>query len=170
MMTIAQTLSKTRGREIGLGFLYWLSFLIALEPGKVARATEAGVPLAWDHEVLRILGAAMLGALATPAVAFLMRRFPIEGDFVRRNLAVHGASAAAIALGLIVVSCVLAPLLNVGDTRPFLTALPDHLAANWMLLAFSVAGLTALLQATGELLLADAGHHLALAGVTKRQS
>jgi DNA-binding LytR/AlgR family response regulator len=146
-MTNARALSKIRGHEIGLGFLYWLSFLIALEPGNVARAIAAGAPLAWDHEVLRIFGAAMLGALATPAVAFLMRRFPIEGGFVRRHLAVHGASAAAIALGLVAASCALAPLVNVGDTRPFLTALPDHLAANWLLLAFSVAGLTALLQA-----------------------
>jgi DNA-binding LytR/AlgR family response regulator len=45
-----------------------------------------------------------------------------------------------------VASCVLAPLLNVGDTRPFLTALPDQLTANWLLLAFVVAGLTALLH------------------------
>lgn len=135
-----------RGQEICLGFVYWLSFLIALEPGKLARAAAAGVTLSWDGEVLRILTAATLGALATPVVAFLMRRFPIEGDFVRKHLALHGASAVAIALGLIVASCVLAPLLNVGDTRPFLTALPDHLTANWLLLAFVVVGLTALLH------------------------
>ena len=146
MMTIAQTRSKVLGHEIGLGFIYWLSFLIALEPGRVARALEAGAPVSWEGEALRILGAATLGALATPAVAFLMRRFPIEGEFLRKHLAFHGASAAAIALGLIVVSCLLAPALNVGDTRPFLTALPDHLAANWLLLAFVVAGLTALLH------------------------
>ncbi len=145
MKTTAQTLS-IRGHDIGLGFVYWLSFLIALEPGKVARAIEAGAPLSWEGEVLRILGAATLGALATPAVAALMRRFPIEGDFVRKHLVLHGASAAAIALGLIVASCVLAPVLNVGDTRPFLTALPDQLTANWLLLAFVVAGLTALLH------------------------
>ena len=146
MTTATRTRSTFRGREIGLGFLYWLSFLIVLEPGNVARATAAGVSLSWDGEVLRILGAATLGALATPAVAFLMRRFPIEGEVVRRHLAVHGASAVAIALGLIAMSCVLAPLLNVGDTRPFLTALPDHLAANWALIAFSVAGLTTFLH------------------------
>lgn len=145
MKTTAQTRS-IRGQDIGLGFVYWLSFLIALEPGKLARAAAAGVTMSWDGEVLRILTAATLGALATPVVAFLMRRFPIEGDFVRKHLALHGASAAAIAFGLIVVSCVLAPLLNVGDTRPFLTALPDHLTANWLLLAFVVIGLTALLH------------------------
>ena len=145
MKTTAQTLS-VRGHDIGLGFVYWLSFLIALEPGKVARAIEAGAPLSWEGEVLRILGAATLGALATPAVAALMRRFPIKGDFVQKHLVLHGASAAAIALGLIVASCVLAPVLNVGDTRPFLTALPDHLTANWLLLAFVVGGLTALLH------------------------
>lgn len=145
MKTTAQTRS-IRNHNIGLGFVYWLSFLIALEPGKVARAIEAGAPLSWEGEVLRILGAATLGALATPAVAALMRRFPIEGDFVRKHLVLHGASAAAIALGLIVASCVLAPLLDVGDTRPFPTALPDQLTANWLLLAFVVGGLTALLH------------------------
>ncbi len=170
LMTNARALSKIRGHEIGLGFLYWLSFLIALEPGNVARAVAAGAPLAWDHEVLRIVGAAMLGALATPAVAFLMRRFPIEGDFVRRHLAVHGASAAAIALGLIAASCALAPLVKVGDTRPFLTALPDHLAANWLLLAFSVAGLTALLHAIRSFYRGDRATHLGEAPVAHAKS
>jgi hypothetical protein len=136
------------GREIGLGFLYWLSFLIALQPGNVARAAAAGAALAWDHEVLRILGASALGALSTPAVVALMRRFPIEGDVVRRHLAMHGFGAFAIAFGLIAVSCLLAPLMHVGDTRPFLTALPDHLATNWLLLSFSIAGLTAFLHGT----------------------
>jgi hypothetical protein len=146
-MTHAHAIARARGHEIGLGFLYWLSFLIALEPGNVARAAAAGSPLAWDQEVLRILGASMLAALATPAVTGLMRRFPIEGQALRRHIAVHAASAGAMAFGLIALSCFLAPLVNVGDTRPFLTALPDHLAANWLLLAFSLGGLTAILHA-----------------------
>lgn len=150
-MSTATAPVRTGGREIGFGFLYWLSFLIALEPGNVARAIEAGAPLVWDREVIRILGASMLGALATPAAAALMRRFPIEGSAVRRHLAMHGASAIMVAFLLIVASCLLAPIAQVGDTRPFLTALPDHLASNWLLLAFSFAGLTAVLHATGFL-------------------
>jgi two-component system, LytTR family, response regulator len=135
------------GREVRFGFLYWLVFLIALEPGNMARAAAAGARLAWDQELLRIVGASLLGALATPVVVALMRRFPMEGNVIRRNLAVHGVGAAALAFGLITVSCLLAPLLQVGDARPFLAALPEHLMANWLLLAFSITGLTALLQA-----------------------
>lgn len=146
MTKTLQTLAGTRATEVGFGFLYWLSFLVALEPGNVARAAATGAALAWDQEVLRILGASALGALATPAVMALLRRFPIEGAALRRHLAIHGAAAAAIAFGLIVLSCALAPLAQVGDTRPFLTALPDHLTANWTLLAFSVAGLIAVAQ------------------------
>ena len=144
MTQTLQAFARSRATEAGFGFLYWLSFLIALEPGNLARA---GGTLAWEQEVFRILGASALGALATPVVMALMRRFPIEGAFLRRHLAVHGAGAAAIAFGLIVLSCALAPLAQVGDTRPFLTALPDHLTANWALLAFSIGGLIAVAHA-----------------------
>jgi len=146
-MTTASTRLPGIGREIGFGFLYWLVFLIALEPGNLARAAAAGTPLDWHQEVLRILCASLLGAFATPVVAVLMRRFPIEGHAFRRHLAVHGLGAASVAFSLIVVSCLLAPLAKVGDTRPFMAALPEHLIANWLLLAFSIAGLTAVLHA-----------------------
>lgn len=147
-MTTASVHLANLGREVRFGLLYWLVFLIALEPGNIARATAAGVPLAWDQELLRIVAAGLLGAFATPVVGALIRRFPIEGDAVRRHLAVHGAGAAALAFGLIAVSCLLAPLAQVGDGRPFLDALPEHLAANWLLMAFSITGLAALLHAT----------------------
>jgi two-component system LytT family response regulator len=146
-MTIASSRLPATGREVSFGFLYWLVFLIALEPGNVARAAAAGAPLDWGQEVLRILGASLLGAFATPVVAALMRRFPMEGAAVRRHLAVHSVSAAVLAFSLIAASCLLAPLAQLGDTRPFLAALPEHLMANWLLLAFSIAGLTALLHA-----------------------
>jgi hypothetical protein len=54
-------------REDGYGFLYWLAFLLVLEPGNAFRAIRAGQELAFDHEVLRILAAALLGAAVTPA-------------------------------------------------------------------------------------------------------
>lgn len=150
-MTTASTLPPsppTVSREVGFGFLYWLVFLVALEPGNMARAVAAGAPLTWDQELLRIVGASLLGALATPVVAALIRRFPLEGDAVRRHLAVNGLGAAALAFGLIAASCLLAPLAQVGDVRPFLVALPEHLMANWLLLAFSIGGLAAFLHAT----------------------
>jgi two-component system LytT family response regulator len=140
---------RSVGAVVGIGFLYWLVFLVALQPGVVTGLAEVGMFPEWRQEALRVLGASLLGALASPIVSLLTQRFPIAGMALRRYLAVHGLSAILIALGLIVASCLLAPLAQVGDTRPFATALPDHLAANWLLLAFSVAGLTAVLQAAG---------------------
>ena len=165
-MTTASTCLPRISREIGFGFLYWLVFLIALEPGNLARAAAAGTPLEWHQEVLRILGASLLGAFATPVVAVLMRRFPIEGHAFRRHLAVHGLGATSVAFSLIVVSCLLAPLAEVGDTRPFMAALPEHLIANWLLLAFSIAGLTAVLRSRHRLL--RGALPFAAAGVIRR--
>ena len=145
-MTTAFIQLAHMSREVRFGFLYWLVFLIALQPGNMARATAGGVPLALDQELLRIVGAGLLGALVTPAVGALVRRFPIEGSRVRRHLALNCMGAAALAFGLIAMSCLLAPLAQVGDKRPFLDALPEHLTANWLLLAFSITGLAALLH------------------------
>ena len=141
---MTKTIALDRSRELALGFLYWLTFLVALEPGNVLNAGGGVSPL---NEFLRIVGAALLGALSAPAVLALMRRFPIEaGAVCPRHLLVHGVGAAVLAFGLVATSCLLAPTFGVGDTRPFLTALPSHLQANWLLLTFCIlvfAGLAA---------------------------
>ncbi len=142
---MTRTIALDRSREISLGFLYWLSFLVALEPGNLLNF-RGELPL--GDEALRIAGASLLGALSTPVVLALMRHFPLEaGPRLARHLAIHGACAAAIAFGLIALSCVLAPLFQVGDTRPFLTALPSELAANWLLLVFCILAFAGLAQA-----------------------
>jgi hypothetical protein len=46
-----------------------------------------------------------------------------------------------LALAVITLSCLVAPLAGIGDTRPFWVALPYHLAANWLLLGFIMASL-----------------------------
>ncbi|MBP6012065.1 MAG: LytTR family transcriptional regulator [Alphaproteobacteria bacterium] len=143
-MDAHQNPSLARGREFGLGFVYWLTFLLVLEPGNLARA---GGALAWEGEVARIFGASLLGASATPVLLALMRRFPIQGRLLWRHTIVHALSAGGISFGLIALSCLLAPLMNIGDSRPFLVALPDHLAANWLLLAFCIAAFTAVAHA-----------------------
>ncbi len=132
------------GREIGLGFLYWLTFLLVLEPGNLARANGT---VALDQEAVRILGASLLGATSTPLLLALTRRFPIEGGKLWRHATIHSLGSAGISLGLIVLSCVLAAWLKVGDSRPVLVALPDHVAANWLLLAFCLAAFTAVAHA-----------------------
>jgi hypothetical protein len=148
---MTKTIALDRGRELALGFLYWLTFLVALEPGNVL---NAGGGMSLLNELLRIVGAALLGALSAPAVLALMRRFPIDaGAALPGHLLVHGFGAALLALALVAASCVLAPLFGIGDTRPFLTALPSHLQANWLLLTFCIlvfAGLAARTQRREE--------------------
>lgn len=134
-----QKLTPNWVRETGFGLGYWLLFLSALEPGNITRALGDGAALTWGHEASRILGASMLGALATPAVMSLVRRYPVTGEAFWVRVAMHAAAAIGGAFVLIVISCLLAPMFGVGDTRPFLTALPDHLAANWVLLSFSLS-------------------------------
>lgn len=130
-------------RETAAGLPFWFLFLMALEPGNVSDAAQSGNPLSWSQEAVRILGASLLGACTTPLVLALIRRFPIEGTKLWRHLTIHSLGSLGIALGLIVVSCLLAPLAQVGDTRPFVEALPDHVVSNWLLLAFVITALNA---------------------------
>src|SRR5262245_59168602 len=62
---------------LALGLGYWLAFLLALLPDNLHRAAHAGMAVSAGHEALRIAGAALLGALVTPAVWALTRRFPV---------------------------------------------------------------------------------------------
>ncbi len=119
-------------REIALGTVYWFVFLVALEPENLVRATH------WNLEAARMFGASILAGLATPLVMSLVRRYPVEADRLWRRVLLHSTSAMGIAFVLVAVSCVLAPMIGVGDTRPFLVALPDQIAANWLLLGFSL--------------------------------
>jgi two-component system, LytTR family, response regulator len=124
-------------RQVAIGFSYWFVFLVALNPGDL-------VSPAWDAEVLRLSLASVLGASAAPAVVMMARRFPVAGPLVWRHAVLHALSSMAMAFWLILVSCVLAPLFGIGDTRPVEVALPDHLAANWMLLTFTLAAFAAI--------------------------
>lgn len=135
---MSKAITRDRGREFALGYLYWLTFLVALGPDDLLSGAGA----------LRIALASALGAVSAPVALAVMRRFPIEvGPRLPRHLGINGASATAIAFLLIVVSCVLAPVFHLGDTRPFLIALPSQLAANWLLLSFCIVAFLGLMQA-----------------------
>jgi hypothetical protein len=129
---------------LGIGFLFWLVFLLSLEPGNIIRA---GANLEWSQEMTRILGASLLGSAATPLLLELVRRFPVEGTHWRRRVLLHAATSVAIAAGLIFVSCVLAGLFLPAEHRPFGLALREELVANGPLVAFCVAAFTALAHA-----------------------
>lgn len=95
-------------RKTGYGFLYWVAFLLVLEPDNVLRASQSGHPLALSHEVLRIIAAALLGASVTPILLTLTRRFPVLGPGRLRHALMHSAGAAGLALGLVLASCFVA--------------------------------------------------------------
>jgi hypothetical protein len=146
--TIDEGRALSLGREVGLGFVYWLVFLLVLEPDNILRIVQAGgSTFTWGEELLRILGACLLGAAATPLVLAMVRRFPIEGARWERNAGIQAAGGAAIAAGLVFISCVLADWMLPSEHRPFLVALGEELVSNWSLLVFCLAGLVAIAHA-----------------------
>jgi two-component system, LytTR family, response regulator len=134
-------------REIGFGFLYWLAFLLVLEPDNVLRMMQIGGGPGWGEEVARIAVASLLGGLASPLLFALVRNYPIEGTAIWRHAAIETAASVLISSLLIFVSCVLADWFMPSEHRPFLTALRDELIANWAPVLFSVAGFLAVAHA-----------------------
>lgn len=152
--------SPSLRRELGLGFLYWLAFLLLLEPGNLVSAIRGGVPLAWTQEVLRITGASVLGAAVTPVLFRLTRRLPIEGPRWWRRAAVHAACVVGLALGLIVVAQGLAAALLSGRDPRLTSPLTQELASNGALLVLCMTALTAMAHAARFLRRAEAERDL----------
>ena len=128
------------------GCLYWLLFVLVLEPDNLLRAWRLGHPLSLGREALRMMAAALLGAAATPIPLALTRRFPLAGDRLRRNLLIHLVAAALLALLLVVVGCVVAAWGFEGEALPSTRELSDQVTANWTLLVFVVCGFTLIVQ------------------------
>ena len=127
-------------RSFGCAFLYWIIFLLALEPGNVLHAMSMGHAIDFDEEALRIGGAALLGCSTAPVIFALSRRFPITGTRGWRSIAIHSAGAAALSFALIVVSCVLAAWVLMGESVPSVAEVRSQLAGNWVLLTFALCG------------------------------
>jgi hypothetical protein len=134
-------------RSAGYGYLYWLVFLLALEPGNVLRALNMGHTLQLDIEIARICVAALLGASVSPLLVALTRRFPLPGPRAWRNASVHAVGAVGLAFMLIVVSCFLAAWILLGDAFPTLADVSSQLTANWLLLVFAISAFTAISHA-----------------------
>jgi two-component system LytT family response regulator len=132
------------------GFVYWLVFLVILEPGNLVRASEAGVYLGVAHEALRMLGAASIGAMTTPALLSLSERFPPFGRNRLRNLLIQGLSVSGFALGLIAISCVLAAWAFSGTWLPTTDEVRWQLADNWSLLVYALAAEAAIASLLGN--------------------
>jgi two-component system, LytTR family, response regulator len=134
-------------RSAGYGYLYWLVFLVALEPGNVLRALNMGHTLQLEIEVARICVAALLGASVSPLLVALTRRFPLPGSRGWRNASIHALGAVGLAFVLIVASCFLAAWILLGDVLPTLADVSSQLAANWLLLVFAISAFTAISHA-----------------------
>jgi len=135
-----------RFRGAGCMFVYWIAFLLALEPGNILHALNRGHPLEFHIEALRIGVAALLGSTSAPLLMALARRFPLSGPQRRRNLSIHAASAVATSFVLIVMSCFLAAWILMSKPLATIPEIRGQLAANWLLLVFALGAFTVLIQ------------------------
>jgi hypothetical protein len=131
----------------GYGYLFWLVFLLVLEPSNVLHARRMGYTLQLDIEVARIGLAALLGASVSPLLVAMTRRFPLPGSRGWRNASIHAAGAIGLAFALVVISCFLAAWLLLGDALPTMDDVRSQLAANWFLLVFAIGAFTAISHA-----------------------
>ena len=131
-------------RGIGWASAFWFVFLLALEPGNLQHALSMGHELALDDELLRICAAALLGGSAAPPILALSRRFPIAATRGWRSIAIQAAGAAVLSFVLIVVSCVLAAWLVVGEIVPSAVEVRSQLAGNWLLVTFGLCAFAAI--------------------------
>lgn len=134
-------------RSMGYGFLYWLVFLLVLEPGNVLHARTMGHTLDFDSEAARICVAALLGSFVSPLLVALTRRFPLPGPSGWRNGLIHAAGTLGLAFALIVISCFLAAWILVGQVLPSVADVRNQLAGNWLLLVFAISAYTAISHA-----------------------
>jgi two-component system LytT family response regulator len=137
--------------ECACGFLYWLAFLVVLEPDNVLRANQAGHPLLAGQEALRIVVAALLGSAVTPTLLGFSRRFPLHGPQPLRHGLVQLAGITGLAFVLIVVSCFLAAWGYEGVWLPSLPYICDELVGNGLLLAFALFALAAIASVAARL-------------------
>jgi hypothetical protein len=133
-------------RSLGCAFLYWIVFLLALEPGNVLHASSMGHALEFDDEALRIGGAALLGCSTAPLILALSRRFPISRTRGWRSIAIHAVAASALSFALIVLSCVLAAWVLMGQIVPSAAEIRSQLAGNWVLLTFALCAFGVICQ------------------------
>lgn len=130
---------------------YWWLFLLLLEPGNLLRAHQDGYSLPMAHESMRMLGASVVGALATPLVLRINERFPLLGPGRLKHRLLHTASAAALAAGLILVSCLLAAWGFAGVWLPTAHEVYGQLADNWLLLVYALLAQAAIAQGLDKL-------------------
>jgi hypothetical protein len=130
-------------RQLAFGFGYWLLFLMLLQPGNLFKAAQAGVPLPFSEELLRIGGGALLGAAVTPLLLHLTRRFSIEGSRRWRHALLHTTNLLCLSLILVAVAQVLGGWVLAGRDPRLQAPLNQRIVADAPLLIFCMATLVA---------------------------
>ena len=111
------------------------------------RALQSGQSLGFGHEALRIAVATLLGAVITPILLGLTRRFPVLGPHRRRHILLHMASVTWLSFVLILFSCFLAAWIFNGMWLPSRSDIHAQLAGNWLLLIFAMCAFIAIAHA-----------------------
>lgn len=139
-------IDRTVVRQLAVGWLFWLGFLLLLQPGNIVRAEAADMPAPLAEEVIRIILASILAGATAPLQFRLVRVFPVAGVLRLRNLFIHFMALAGLSLFLIVVAAMLAPFILAPDNPRLQTPITDQIAANAPLLAFAMAALAVILH------------------------
>jgi hypothetical protein len=132
-------------RQAGSGFLFWLAFVLALEPGNVMRALASGAPVIPANEALRMGCAAALGAVFSPLALWLGRQLPVRGPRPLRNFGLLALLTPALALAMLFAAGLAAPLLPPNTVHG---GLGEAVAANLLLLTAALGALVAWAQLT----------------------
>ena len=131
---------KAALREAGWGFLFWLGFLLVLEPGNLIHAARTGLDLTAIAEVIRIACASLAGAAITPGVLALSRTFPVRGAKGSRNGLILAGSILAVALVLILAGAIVSGWLPPSAIRG---GVAEQVGRNILLLAAALTVLAA---------------------------
>ena len=134
--------------QVGCGFLFWLAFVLLLEPGNVVRAARAGAPLDGHQEAIRMVCAATLGSPTWPLLMGLSRRFPVAGRAFARNALILAACIATLATAMIVIARLAASVLAPAVQQ---VSLGEQLASNIFLLMVAMAVLVGATQVSRRL-------------------
>lgn len=129
-------------------FLYWMIFLLVLEPGNLYRALQFSQTLSFLHEAIRIFVAALLGTSCTPVIHLINQRVPLLAPFNWRHIALYVASIMGLALGLVITSCFFAVWLFEHQWFPTLLEIRTELIGNYLLVTFAIFGYVAIIQLT----------------------
>lgn len=143
---LGSILDRTFVRQCAVGSLFWLAFLLMLEPGNIVRAAAARTEVAMAQEAIRIALASLLAGATAPLQFRLVRYFPVERERLLKNASIHLLASASLAFCLIVIAFSLAPFVLATDNPRLRLTLGEQIASNAPLLTFAMVTMAVLLH------------------------